>query len=165
MSELRRQAAEGRLAVGTTFRLTRTFSPSDVAQFGQITRDYNPVHYEPRWCASKGFARPICHGLLVGSMLCEPGGQWGWLATGMRFRFRRPVYVGDTITCTMTIVEIDERHRARGECVFTNQQGDVVLEAELEGYLPSPEEQQILSVMLSEGDPDNPLARARPRDA
>lgn len=28
----------------------------------------------------------ICHGLLVGGMICEFGGQVGWLASGMDFK-------------------------------------------------------------------------------
>jgi 3-hydroxybutyryl-CoA dehydratase len=157
MSELRRQAAEGRLARGTTVRVTRTFTAEDVERFGRLTRDYNPVHYEPRWCAAKGYSGLICHGLLVGSMLCEPGGQWGWLATGMSFRFRRPVYVGDTVTCELRILELDERQRARAECVFTNQRDEVVLTGELEGFLPVADEQLLLGQMIAEGDPTNDL--------
>ncbi len=45
--------------------------------FGDITRDYNPVHYDFRWVEAKGFKGLICHGLIVGSMICEFGGQVG----------------------------------------------------------------------------------------
>jgi acyl dehydratase len=138
-------------------RVTRTFTADDIPAFGRITRDYNPVHYEPRWTEAKGFSGLICHGLLVGSMICEPGGQLGWLATGMSFSFRRPVYVGDTITCEMTIIEVDSRHKARAECTFTNQRGEVVLTGELTGFLPASEEQELLGQMMAEGDPTNEL--------
>lgn len=157
MSELRRQAAEGQLAPGTTVRVTRTITAEEVERFGRLTRDYNPVHYEPRWCAAKGYSGLICHGLLVGSMLCEPGGQWGWLATGMSFRFRKPVYIGDTVTCEMRILELDERQRARAALVFTNQHDEVVLTGELEGFLPVADEQKLLGRMIAEGDPTNDL--------
>jgi acyl dehydratase len=62
--------------------------------FGDLTRDYNPVHYDHRWVRGKGYKDLICHGLLVGSMICEFGGQVGWLATGMNFKFTRAVYPG-----------------------------------------------------------------------
>jgi acyl dehydratase len=152
---LRAAAAEGALRPGWSARIERTFRADEIIRFGEITVDYNPVHYEPRWVRHKGYRSPICHGLLVGSMLCDIGGQLGWLATGMSFRFRRPVYVGDTITCELTIEAIDERRRARGRCLFTNQQGERVLEASLEGYLPDAEERQLLGQMLAEGDPTN----------
>jgi acyl dehydratase len=153
----RRLSAAGELGVGSVLRVNRTFTGEDLTRFGELTRDYNPVHYEPRWCAQRGYSGLICHGLLVGSMLCEPGGQAGWLATGMSFRFRRPVYPGDTITCEMTITELEDSGRARAECVYWNQRGEEVITAELEGYLPGPAERELLAQMLEEGDPTNGL--------
>jgi len=156
---LRRQAARGALAPQSTFRITRTFCQDDTESFGALTRDYNPVHYEQRWVAHKGMRAPICHGLLVGSMLCEVGGQLGWLASGMSFRFRRPVYFGDTVTCELTIRSIDARFCATADCVLTNQQGEVVVTAMLEGYLPDRDEQALLQAMMDEGDPTNGARR------
>jgi 3-hydroxybutyryl-CoA dehydratase len=152
MGSWRRDAAEGRLAAGTTIRFSRTFTSTEVERFGETTRDANPVHTDQRWCDLKGYRGPICHGLLIGSMVCEPGGQWGWLASGMSFRFLRPVYIGDTVTCEMTIVELDERRFARAEAVLTNQRGEVVLTAELRGYLPGAAEQAVLADLVGEAD-------------
>ena len=150
MTEFRRQAAGGTLQKGTSVRFSRTFTQQDVEEFGRITRDYNPVHSEPRWCRLKGFDQPIAHGLLVGSMLCEPGGQWGCLADEMSFKFIKPVYIGDTVTCEMTIVELDHRLHARAECTLFNQHEEVVMTAVLNGYLPGKPEQKMLSEMLCE---------------
>ena len=96
----------------------------------------NPIHYDERFAAAKGLRGKICHGLLVGGMITEIGGQIGWLASGMNFRFRRAVYFGDTITCVFAITEADERNRAKAEAVLSNQQGEVVIEAWLTGVLP-----------------------------
>ncbi len=153
----RRDMALGLVGPGTTVRFSRTFTAEDVEIFGHITRDYNPIHYEQRFVEKKGFRSPICHGLLVGSMICEPGGQWAWLASGMSFRFLRPVYVNDTITCEITITEVDGRGKALAHAEFRNQRGDVVMEAELTGFLPSEEEREVLRTMIREGDPTNPL--------
>ncbi len=153
----RMDMAQGAVGPGTTVRFSRTFTRRDVEVFGRITRDYNPIHYEPRFVKKKGFRSPICHGLLVGSMICEPGGQWAWLASGMSFRFLKPVYVNDTITCEMTITEVDGRGKAVARAEFRNQEGEMVMEARLTGFLPSEEERQVLRTMIREGDPTNPL--------
>lgn len=153
----RHKVAEEGLTQGSWVRFSRTFTWEDVEAFGRVTRDYNPVHYEPRFAQKKGFKGLICHGLLVGSMICEPGGQWAWLASGMSFRFLRPVYVGDTVTCCMRILEVDSKGRAKAAAMFTNQQGELVMEAELTGVVPSEDERALLSKMLEEGDPTNPL--------
>ena len=75
---IRQQAISG-LKQGDTFSYQRRFTESETQDFGRLTRDYNPVHYDMRWAAGKQFAGLICHGLLVGSMICEFGGQVGWL--------------------------------------------------------------------------------------
>jgi len=157
MTEMRRQAAGGEIQRGDSIRITRTFTKEEIQEFGRITRDYNPVHFEERWWKQKGFSGPIMHGLLVGSMLCEPGGQWACLATGMSFRFKNPVYPGDTVTLEMTILDLDEKMHARAKCVLTNQHGETVLTGELSGYFPDASGRELLSTMLEEGDPTNPL--------
>lgn len=156
MSQWRRKATQG-LTPGMTFTFTRTFIKEDVEVFGDITRDYNPVHYEPRFARIKGFSGLICHGLLVGSMISELGGQVGWLASGMEFRFLRPVYIGDTIRCRLTIETVDERNFARAEGMFTNQDGLRVLEATVTGFIPDTPEREVLARMMAEGDPTNKL--------
>ncbi len=154
MSGIRQRAIEG-LRPGDAFTVRRTFTEEMVRAFGELSRDYNPVHYDRRFASAKGFAGLICHGLLVGSLLTEIGGQIGWLATGMELRFLKPVFFGDTVTCRLTLVEVDERGRARAAAVFTNQDGTTVLEATLAGRLPGDAERAVLAAMVAEGDPTN----------
>jgi acyl dehydratase len=118
--------------------------------FADITRDYNPIHFDNRFVRAKNLQGRICHGLLVGSMLTEIGGQIGWLASEMNFRFKKPVYFGDTIECRLTITEIDRHHRARAEVIYRNQDGHIVLEAELAGILPDDQERNILHAIFVE---------------
>lgn len=141
--------------MGDTFVVTRQFSQADMRAFADITRDYNPVHFEKRFSDVKKFRGPICHGLLVGSILTEIGGQIGWLASEMKFRFKQPVYFGDTIECTFTICEIDEHNRTRAEAVYRNQDGTIVLVANLGGIIPGQPEKEVLKTMVAEGDPTN----------
>jgi 3-hydroxybutyryl-CoA dehydratase len=156
MSDIRQRTIAG-LTPGTTFTVTRTFSESQVERFADLTRDYNPIHFDPRFVAVKGLKGKICHGLLVGGMITEVGGQIGWLASGMNFRFKRPVYIGETVTCTVTIMEVDEKGRARADAVLVNQDGEVVLTAHLTGRIPGLAEIQVLRQMVAEGDPTNRL--------
>ena len=154
MSEIRKKTIQG-LRTGDTFTVSRRFSEEDMIAFANTTQDYNPVHFDSRFSDAKNFRARICHGLLVGSILTEIGGQIGWLASVMNFRFRQPVYFDETITCRFTITDIDERRRARAEAVYLDAEGRIVLEAELEGILPDKLERKILGAMVSEGDPTN----------
>ncbi len=154
---IRKKAIAG-LAEGDTFSYERVFTQAETKAFGDMTHDYNPVHYDERWTDAKGFNGLICHGLLVGSMVCEFGGQVGWLAGGMRFKFIKPVYFNDTVRCTVTITRISENGRAEAEAVFTNQDGEQVGHVHLTGRLPLAPERLLLKRMVDEGDPHNKLS-------
>ncbi len=151
MSQIRSQTIRG-LTVGETFTVSRQFTEQDMLTFADITRDYNPIHFDERFVQVKNLKGRICHGLLVGSLLTEIGGQIGWLASEMDFRFKKPVYFGDTIDCSFTITEIDGRRRARAKVIYRNQDGIIVLEAELAGILPGDRERKVLGAILAEGD-------------
>ena len=153
-----RQSAIQGLKEGDSFTYSRTFTQEETEHFGNITRDYNPVHYDLRWAEAKGFNGLICHGLIVGSMICEFGGQVGWLATGMNFKFIKPVYFGDNITCTITITRIEKSGRSEAEAIFTNETGQQVCYTHLTGRVPLHYERDMLRQMVEEGDPTNTLA-------
>ena len=157
MTTIRRKAAEG-LQVGDCFTVSREFKRRDVTQFAAISRDYNPVHFDRRFAETKQFSDCICHGLLVASLVTEVGGQIGWLASGMNFIFKGPVYFGDTIRCDFTIVDIDDKGWSRAEVVFINQHEVTVMEATITGIIPGTEEKQVMSDMVAEGDPTNKIA-------
>ena len=154
MSDIRRKTIAG-LKPGDTFSVSRHFTEAHAAAFADLSRDYNPVHFDPRFAAAKNFNGLICHGLLVATLVTEVGGQIGWLASGMNFRFRKPVYFNDTVTCFLAITEIDERNRAKAEAIFKNQRDEVVIEASLTGVVPGDPEKRVLEAMLAEGDPTN----------
>lgn len=158
MSDIRKKTVEG-LKSGDTFSVSRTFSEQDSIRFADISRDYNPVHFDERFAKVKNFERRICHGLLVATLITEIGGQIGWLASGMNFKFIKPVFFGDTVKCDFTITDIDERGRAIAEAIFTNGDGVTVLKAVLTGILPGLRETRIMKAMLSEGDPTNKAIR------
>ena len=147
MADIRRRTVAG-LNAGDTFTLTRTFTEQDTDAFTEVTRDHNPIHFSKRFAELKGFKGRICHGLLVGGMITEVGGQMGWLASGMNFRFKKPVYFNDTVTCRCTLTSVDEKNRAEAEAVFTNQHGEIVLEASLFGVLPNARERGVLRDLL-----------------
>jgi acyl dehydratase len=159
MKSFRQRAAEG-LQTGDSFILSRCFSEEDVQRFAQISRDYNPVHFDARFAEARRFKAPVSHGLLTASLMTEIGGQIGWLASAMTFQFKHPVYPGETVTCYWVIKDMDEKGRAKAVITMTNEDGITVLEGETRGVLPGPREREIMMQMLAEGDPTNGVARS-----
>ena len=68
-------------------------------------------------------------------LLTHIGGMLGFLATEMSFEYLAPVFVGDTIACTVTIIEKEEgKRRVAATADFINQDGIEVLRASFKGF-------------------------------
>ena len=120
---------------GQTFTFRRTFTEADVALFCGVTGDYNPYHIDETFVHGTWFGRRIIPGLLTSSMITHIGGMIGFLATEMSFQYIGAVYIGDTITCTVTFVEKDEAKRLLiATASFLNQDGVEILQARFSGF-------------------------------
>jgi 3-hydroxybutyryl-CoA dehydratase len=121
--------------LGEKVAFTRTLTEADVALFIGVTWDVNPYHINDAYVSATRFKRRIVPGLLTASLLTHLGGLWAFLATKMQFEFLAPVYIGDTITAEIEIVEVEEgRSWVHLHCCCTNSEGDEVLRAEITGY-------------------------------
>jgi 3-hydroxybutyryl-CoA dehydratase len=123
------------LEVGRTFTYRRTFTDGDVALFCGVTGDCNPYHQDATFAAGSFFGQRIVPGLLTAGMLTHIGGLIGFLATEMHFEYVAPVFIGDTITCTVTFVAKDEVARTfTAAGISVNQDGREVLRARFKGF-------------------------------
>ena len=120
---------------GQIFTFRRTFTEGDVALFCGVTGDYNPYHIDETFVQNTWFGRRIIPGLLTSSMITHIGGMIGFLATEMSFHYMGAVYIGDTITCTVTFVEKNEAKRLLiATASSVNQDGVEVLQARFSGF-------------------------------
>jgi 3-hydroxybutyryl-CoA dehydratase len=158
MTSIRMKAVKG-INIGDKFSVTRTFTEQDVIDFARTSHDYNPAHFDERFANAQNFKGKICHGLLIASLITEIGGQLGLLAREMSFRFRKPVYFGDTITCELTVNDINANGFVEANAVFKRSDGFVVLEAVLKGNLPGGPEKEVMNMMIEEGDPTNMIRK------
>jgi acyl dehydratase len=135
--------AEFCLAVGDRVRFSKTVSESDVYLFAGITGDLAPNHVDEAFMRRTPYGRRIAHGaLLIGfmstasTMMVERHGGLDGKETPVslgydRVRFVAPVFLGDTITVTYRVAEIDPvRRRAKSAVEVTNQRGETVAVAE-----------------------------------
>jgi 3-hydroxybutyryl-CoA dehydratase len=68
-------------------------------------------------------------------MLTHIGGLLGFLSTEMSFEYLAPVFVSDTITCTVTTAKKnEEKRRILASAGFVNQDGVEVLRASFGGF-------------------------------
>ena len=127
------------VAVGDHVQFAKTVGESDVYLFAGITGDLSSNHVNEEVMRRSSYRRRIAHGaLLIGfmsttsTMMIEQSGGVGAAETPVslgydRIRFLAPVYIGDTVTVTYRIAEIDPaRRRSRSEIAITNQDGTLV---------------------------------------
>ena len=105
-----------------------------MALFCGVTGDYNTYHQDDSFTMESWYGKLTIPGLLTGSMLRHIGGLLGFLAMEMSFEYLAPTFVGDTITCTVTIAEKnEEKRRILASAGFVNQDGVEVLRASFGG--------------------------------
>jgi 3-hydroxybutyryl-CoA dehydratase len=123
---------------GDEVTFSKTVGESDVYLFAGITGDLSPNHVNEHAMAVTPYGKRIAHGaLLVGfmsntstQMISALGGtavSYGY----NRVRFIRPVYIGDTVTVTYTLREVDVADaKTYADVVVRNEQNQTVAAAE-----------------------------------
>src|SRR5271154_1451956 len=98
--------------------LGRTITEADIVNFAGLSGDFNPIHVDHEFARTTVFRRPIAHGLLVWSVasgLCimAPPMRTLALMSTANWKFKEPVYIGDTIRMVSKVLAKEERSRGR----------------------------------------------------
>ena len=113
------------LKTGDALTATRTFTADDVIAFGRVSGDRGKHHL-----VLDGKGRLMVHGLHTATLATEIGGSIDFVAREMVFDFQRPVFAGDTVTCTCTVVSLEQQEGRKALAVkiaCVNQHGKEVL--------------------------------------
>lgn len=98
------------LLIGKKNKVSKTISETDVYLFAGISGDFNPVHVDKISAEKSIFGKPIAHGILVSSLISNVIGMKlpgpGTIYMEQNLKFKKPVYVGDTVTAVVEITEV-----------------------------------------------------------
>ena len=129
------------LSIGQSASYTRTITESDIQQFGAVSGDLNPLHFDEDYAKTTIFRGRIAHGMLSASFLSTvlgtqlPGA--GSIFLSATIRFKAPVRIGDTVIAICTIREIlTPKGRVTFDCVCKVGE-TVVIEGEAVVKVPS----------------------------
>jgi acyl dehydratase len=131
------------LQIGDEYRSPgRTVTEADIVIFAGLSGDYNVLHTDAEHMKSSVFGERIAHGLLGLSI------QQGLLArsmpdfhgerfVGLKWKFRGPIKIGDTLHVRARIASKKEADEAGWGLIamerqIVNQRGEVVQEGETE---------------------------------
>lgn len=126
--------------VGQCAEFSKTFSENDVYIFAGISGDFNPIHIDEAAAKNSRFGGRIIHGAFMNALVSAALGMYlpgeGTVYISQDSRFKRPVFIGDTVTVKVKIDEIDKGNRAKMSTDIFNQRGEIVLEGTAYVSLP-----------------------------
>jgi acyl dehydratase len=116
----------------------RTITVADVMSFAAWTNDNNQVHTDAEFAKGTRYGQRIVHGMLGASLclgLIARTGVFEGSAVALlgidQWRFSAPIFIGDTVTCTVDI--LSTRPTSKGDfgiverqVTLRNQRGEIV---------------------------------------
>ncbi len=103
------------LKVGMSESYSKTITEEDVNTFAEISGDKNPIHLDEEYAKKTIYKKRIAHGLMTASYFAGLGGTKlpgeGCIYTSQSLKFKRPVFIGDTVLATIEIIKIDNTTR------------------------------------------------------
>jgi acyl dehydratase len=102
----------------------RTVTEADIVAFAALTGDYNPLHCDAEYAKGTVFGERIAHGLLGLSIASGQAERLGFIEgtaeafTGLDWKFRGPIKIGDTIHMKAQVTRKKEMKRLGGGIII-----------------------------------------------
>ena len=150
-NKLLRHFGYDEIEIGQKASYTRRLEARDLVLFAAVSGDRNPLHLDADYAATTPFNQCIAHGMwtagLISAALAMELPGPGGIYLGQTLEFRAPVFVGDTITVQLEVLEKRDKNRIlRLSCKAENQDhrtvvlGEArVIAPEHSGELPCPQ--------------------------
>ncbi len=119
------------IAVGTTECFSTTVTAEKMQLFYQLTDDNSPIHMDDAYAQSRGYAGRVVYGMLGGSLFSTLAGVYlpgeHCLLHSVECKFAKPVFIGDTLTVTGVVSEVNDTFgEITIKATITNQDGKKV---------------------------------------
>jgi 3-hydroxybutyryl-CoA dehydratase len=124
--------------VGDVARFAKTVTDSDVVFWCGITGDMNPMHLDSEYSKRTRFGNIIAPGVYVLGFISATISKLalGHVYAQQNIRFKKPVYVGDTITAEVSIIDkLEDKRMLKLATRCYNQKDEVVLDGEALHYI------------------------------
>jgi len=121
------------IKVGDSASFSKTISDNDVCLYAGIIGDFNPMHLNEDFARKTVYGKKVAPGSMVASLINPVLGMilpgHGSAVSETSFRSLNPVFPGDTITASATVLERDEqKNLVKMDLKWENQEGVRVAE-------------------------------------
>ncbi len=122
-------------ALGDAAEFAKTIGEADILLFAGVSGDTYPLHVDAEYAKTTRFGARVAHGMLSASLLSTVNGLLLGLPGGIyveqSLHFRRPVFLGDTLTARSVVTAIDAvKRRLHVRTTISNQHGKIVIDGE-----------------------------------
>jgi 3-hydroxybutyryl-CoA dehydratase len=130
------------IQIGMRATHSHTVTDADVKSFAALTGDNNPLHLNDEFAKSSKFGARIVHGMFLASffpsLMCNQITGPGSVYVSQTLRFKKPVYVGDTVVAEVIVSSVNAAKRRVFFNAACSVNGLVVIEGEGEAFIPKP---------------------------
>ncbi|MBQ0534800.1 MaoC family dehydratase [Providencia huaxiensis] len=128
------------LEIGMSASYSQTITDTDIKQFAGISGDRNPVHLNEEYANSSMFKKRIAHGMISSSFFSALFGTKlpgeGCVYVAQSLKFRKPIYIDDTVTATVVVSSIDTAKRRVYFDTYCKVGKQKVITGQAEIYIP-----------------------------
>lgn len=118
--------------VGDQARRDSLITEDIVNRFSELIGDSESFHVSDEAAAKTVFKKRIAHAVHLASFVSTLIGQelpgWGTIYCSQTYNFYKPVYLGETITTEVTVIEKLPHQRLRMQTTMLNSDGGVILD-------------------------------------
>ena len=119
---------------GLSEEFTVTVTPEMMDAFCTITGDVSPIHMDADYAKGRGFPGRVVYGMLGASFFSTLAGVYlpgeHCLLHGVECKFAKPIFIGDTLTVTGVVDEVNDTFREITiKASIVNQDGKKVTRA------------------------------------
>ena len=126
---------------GDSAACSKTITDADVALFAGISGDFNPLHVNEEFAKTQMFGTRVVHGAFSSALISAVLGVHlfgpGALYASQKVVFKKPVFIGDTLTAVATVTKKYTKEGKSGVLQFLdvdtkvlNQKKEVVTDGE-----------------------------------
>ncbi|MEY0151528.1 MaoC family dehydratase [Providencia rettgeri] len=128
------------LKIGMSASYSQTITDADIKQFAGLSGDRNPVHLDEEYANNSMFKKRIAHGMISSSFFSALFGTKlpgeGCVYVAQSLKFRKPIYIDDTVVATVVVNTIDKVKRRVFFDTYCKVGKQKVITGQAEIYIP-----------------------------
>ncbi len=128
------------IKIGMSVSYSQIITDADIKAFAEISGDCNPIHLNEGYAEESRFKKRIAHGMMTASYFSALFGTRipgeGCVYTSQSLKFKKPVYIGDIVTATVEVININLDKRRVLFKTICKVKDKIVTSGEAELFVP-----------------------------